>query len=132
MKTTNKTSRTKSYMAIAAMFMIAAIRNIITGINSNMKYLSYFSPNKIWLTPGLRLVCFVSGIFFLIAAICMVAFAIHEKIQENKANSICRMTDDEWNQFCSLGKVDSELAKKVEEADEISMSELEHLSDKKD
>ena len=127
MKTTNNTSsRTKIYMAMAVMFTIAAIRNIMTGINSNIKYLSYFTPNKIWLTPGLRLVCLISGIFFSVAAICMIVFAIHEKIMLNKAHSVSKVNWD--NEL----KVPPELMKKIEKADEISMSEIEHVSDKKD
>ncbi len=59
----------------------------------------------------------------------MVIGTIVEKVKKNRAHSVDRMTDEEWEQFCSLGKAHPEWAEK---ADSMSLDELEHLSDKKD
>ena len=118
-------TRAKSMLIMSVLFLIAAIRNLVC-LNPNVSYMGYFGFNQIWLTPGLRMMCLFGGIFFLIAAISMVVFVIHEKLQENKAHSVSKVN---WGDDL---KVPPELAKKVEEADEISMSDLEHLSDKKD
>ena len=56
----------------------------------------------------------------------MIIGTIVEKIKKNVVHSVSKV---DWDKGL---KVSPELAKKVEKADEISMSELEHLSDKKD
>lgn len=118
-------TRAKSMLIMSVLFLIAAIRNLVC-LNPKVSYMGYFGMNQIWLTPGLRMMCLFGGIFFLIAAISMVVFVIHEKLQKNKAHAINNLN---WDKEL---KVPPELMKKVEKADEISMSELEHLSDKKD
>lgn len=99
---------------------------------SGVQSVNYFGFYEIRITPVFRLMCFLGGTLMSMIFLAMIIGTIVEKIKKNRAHSVNRMTDDEWNQFCSLGKVPPELMKKVENADEISMSELEHLSDKKD
>jgi len=127
MKTTNKTSKSnnKFYAIMGAIFLLVAIMNLNIAFNNNVTYLDYFGY-EIRITQGYRLMCLFGGLIFTIIEIVMTFFAIKEKIAKNKAHSVSK---HDWDDGL---KVPPKLMKKVEKADEISMSELEHLSDKKD
>ena len=123
-------TRNQNFITLGAIMLLVATMNLFIGFNSSITSLDYFGY-EIRITPGFRLLCLFGGAMMALIFLVMTIWSITDKIKKNRAHSISRMTEEEWNEFC-YGKVPPELAKKVEKADEISMSELEHLSDKKD
>ncbi len=93
---------------------------------SGVQTLNYFGFYEIQITPAFRLMCFLGGTLMSMIFLAMVIGTIVEKIKKNRAHSVSKVN---WGDDL---KVPPELMKKVEKADEISMSDLEHLSDKKD
>ena len=112
------------------MLMVAAM-NLYIAFNSNITCLEYFGY-EIRITPGYRLMCLFGGILMTLIFFAMVVGSIVDKVKANRAHSVCRMTEAEWNEFCSQGRVSPELKEKTNKADSMSLDELEHLSDKKD